>query len=595
MANLISYSRFLDDRNNFRKRSKEDIYDMPGHSFFKIIFHFYNGDSEWYDNDCGLLAPTWLEQPNEYDLYQYDTAWAYLKNNYEDERADKLVKFVNLLSTISSDCPWYFQEISGVDTALERNQVKEFKFEDEKKRIEIKCLPDSYDQKIGTLLSLYREIVWSWTMKREVLPANLRKFDMSLFIWESPIYGVHHDAILNDGLSGDSFSTTYKLIEFHNCEFDYNSLKSGYGAINNKEGIQSEYSIGITFDDCYESSYNHILMRKIGDFVQWDTQQVLLDGAGVGNINYIWKGDIEAPSYELKQIDEINKRLAASANRPYDWFTKKVDETHSVQTGWEIVENPTTKEQERVAKVKELSNAGILPEHKGRANKGMLTNIVDNIIQTAVDEVKTLGGRFLLGNLYTYSISKMASQLQKVMSGNVTAALEMVDDYAGTNIMNTIQGNSLNSLASKMQGALNRKTNDRRERNDKMPQRDMFGVSRESTPSTPLGSMPRGVEEPKPQATKPYTNSTYDRGEPIPTAGSDIFPDVPKEQAASIGKMFLPEDAEWPGNSIGDIYEDVEPDKSVSKIGEISQPVVLGKQSKYLGNLNKSRTLINNI
>ena len=59
--------------------------------------------------------------------------------------------------------------------------------------------------------------------------------------------------------------------------------------------------------------------------------------------------------------------------------------------------------------------------------------------------------------------------------------------------------------------------------------------------------------------------------------------------------MFLPEDAEWPGNSIGDIYEDVEPDKSVSKIGEISQPVVLGKQSKYLGNLNKSRTLINNI
>jgi hypothetical protein len=334
MSNLISYSHFLQDRENFRKRSKEDIYDLPGHSFFKIMFHFYNGDSEKYDKNGGLLAPTWLDSVDEYDYYQHDSAWAYLKNNYEDERADKLEKFVNLLSTISSDCPWYFQEISGLDTALERNQVKEFKFEDERKRIQIKCLPDSYDQKIGTLLSLYRDIVWSWSMKREIIPANLRKFDMSLFIWESPIWGLHDNAVLNDDMNSDDFSASYKLIEFHNCEIDYNSLKSGFGAINNREGIQSEYTIDIMFDDCYESNYNHVLMRTIGDIVAWDTTQVLLDNIGIGSISYNWNSD-DIKAIVTKQEDKLKERLLKSSNRPFDWYTKKVNATYKINDGWD--------------------------------------------------------------------------------------------------------------------------------------------------------------------------------------------------------------------------------------------------------------------
>jgi hypothetical protein len=583
----VSYARFLKDRTLFRENASQDPFETPGHSFFKIMFHFWNGNSDGMLIDhSGLLAPTWLEGPTEEgptdeNLYQYDSAWAYLKNNYEDERADKLEKFVNLLSTISSDCPWYFQEISGLDTALERNQVKEFKFEDERKRIQIKCLPDSYDQKIGTLLSLYRDIVWSWSMKREIIPANLRKFDMSLFIWESPIWGLHDKAVLNDNMNSDDFSASYKLIEFHNCEIDYNSLKSGLGAINNREGIQSEYTIDIMFDDCYESNYNHVLMRTIGDIVAWDTTQVLLDNIGIGSISYDWNSD-NIKAITTKQGDKLEERLLISSNRPYDWYTKKVDSTYKINDGWEEVEDEVTGEKRKVEKLKELTGAGLLPEYqgrmnKGRMNKGFLENIVANATAAVTKALKTAAGRLLLGNLYTYSISKMASQLKSAMNGNVSAAIGMADEYAGTNIMNTIQNNSLNSLGNNLQGALNRHVHDRRE----------------NSSNTQLGSMPRGVEEPKPAAAKPYSSSPYDRSEPAMTLSSDMFPPDTSAQQHVSRDIFPPADPTQQ-HVPRDIFPSADPaQQHVQR--DIFPPVKAGAKVTSLGNLNKARTLINNI
>ena len=566
--NLLTYSQFLSDRFNFRKRTDEDLFDIPGHSFFKIMFHFYNGDSESYDKHNGLLAPTWLDNPSEYDYYMYDTAWAYLKNNYEDERADKLEKFITLLSNISSECPWYFQEISGLETALERNQVNDFKFEEARKKIQIKCLPDSHDQKIGTLLSLYREIVWSWTMKREVLPANLRKFDMSLFIWESPVYGVHRgkgDAFL-DERSTNEFSASYKLIEFHNCEIDYNSIKTGFSSINNKEGIQNEYTIDISFDDCYEHTYNHVLMESIGDIVAWDISQVSLDMGGNASINYTWDKEV-VDKFKNYRKEELENRLLLS--RPNAWYNTSLDNTAQdtqVQVGVDADGNPIMNTVSSVGdkylkgykyqsdtsgdyqvqvgvdadgnpimKAVPMMNDKVLEGHKGSRSNGILSNVIKSVTMNAVDEIKTIGNRLLLGNLYTYSISKMASQISNVLKGNPSAALDMIDDYAGVNTMNSIHNNQLNNLASKGQKLLNDHVNGKRE-------------GRTGDQTTKLGSISNEITEPKPAASKPYQNSTHDKFQLINSIRKDIFPSVINDQ-----------------------------------------------QTKSLGNLNQARTLINNI
>ena len=110
------------------------------------------------------------------------------------ERAELLVEFVNLLSNINSESPWYFDEISGLEAALERKSLTErdFKFEEQRQKISIKCKPDSFDDRIATLLDLYRSITYSWALKREVIPSNLRKFDMGIYIFSDPIIPIHN-------------------------------------------------------------------------------------------------------------------------------------------------------------------------------------------------------------------------------------------------------------------------------------------------------------------------------------------------------------------------------------------------------------------
>lgn len=280
----LSYKQIANERKEFirsgtKNGSEFNRFETPLNTYFKILFHFYNGDSD-YENGLsgGLLAPTWSTITDD-NYYVYNSAWSYLKMNGEEERADKLKQFVNLLSNISSEAPWTFTSISGLDSALERDiNDKEFKISEERKKISIKCLPDSYDTRIGTLLDLYKDIVWSWKTKREIVPSNLRKFDMSIYIYSDPIKNIHqahtqNSSVLNADTS--SIPTSYKYIEFHNCEFDYNSSKSGYGELNNSEGNSWEYTIDISFDDAYELRYNEFMMRKIGDMIEYDTNMAI--------------------------------------------------------------------------------------------------------------------------------------------------------------------------------------------------------------------------------------------------------------------------------------------------------------------------------
>ena len=386
MSRTISYKTILSDRDLFRKSGTKsggefNLLDTPGTKYFKIFFYFNNGDCENamdISKSVGLLAPTWevSPTPNDSTYYQYNSAWSYLKMNREDERADQLVKFVNLLSNISSQSPWYFSEITGLDSALERKQVIDFKWEEERKKISIKCLPDAYDNRIGTLLDLYRSIVWSWQMKREVLPSNLRKFDMGIFIFNDPIanftvlynYNANQttDEILLDknekvmsqrqysviGEDGNSYRSSYKYIEFHNCEIDYNSSKSGLSTLNNKEGVPFEYTIDISFDDCYEHQFNEFLFMGFGDMIQWDL---------ISNIEYNYEP--EKPNSFIPTVD------------------------------------------------------------------GFLTQAFNQVVETVKEAGESILKKAVLGNLYTFSLTKMKDQLKSLSKGNIWGATHNVINY----------------------------------------------------------------------------------------------------------------------------------------------------------------------
>lgn len=461
--NLLTYANVLEDRMNFRRSGGPhsdsfNVFDTPGVKYFKIFFYFNNGDSDSVDGavekSTGLLAPTWeLENiVNNENYYQYNTAWSYLKMNYEDERAEQLKQFVNLLSNISTKSPWYFSEISGLDAALERKQTMDqtFKFEEERKKISIKCLPDAQDNRIGTLLDLYRSIVWSWRMKRMILPANLRKFDMGIFIFSDPVeninvskynsndlettipgrlynknvnlldtnamrqsksiessHSINHTVSQIGGNNQELYKTSYKYVEFHNCEIDYNAGKTAWGTLSNVEGMSPSYTIDILFDDCYEHNYNEFNMREFGDMIMWD----------LISKDYEYKNDENTYDY-LSFGNQYDKFHGVK----YEWLPAKI--TAISNTIVEDIIKETDIKNETQNKLVNL----VVPR-RNMFGQGPLLNALGQVVNVVKDAATGILKKAVLGNLYTFSLSRMYDQAKDLLQGDVWSVARGVAEY----------------------------------------------------------------------------------------------------------------------------------------------------------------------
>lgn len=423
--NPLSYGNILDLRESYRKagswaeKDNFNLFDIPSHKYFKILFYFDDTSENGTGHQGGLLAPTWELNPSMDDLYYHNSAYSYLKINGEDERAENLKQFVTLLSNINAHSPWYFQSITGLDTALERKAPveKDFKIDEERKMISIKCLADSFDNRIGNLLDLYRSIVWSWATKREIVPSNLRKFDMAIYLYESPLYGFHdyNGDFASIDKSSSGYITSYKYIEFHNCEFDYNSSKSGYENITNVEGISQEYTINIYYDDCYENRYNEFICKDIGDLIALDTMLYIVDAGGIVGI----------PNISKKMDDHSDKNILFSTSKDTlekayanDKVTKLNDRINSLRT----TENIASKTVGEVIGKK-------LADGLERAVK----TAAGEVVGLAVNAGKSLIKKAVFGNLNSFSLTRGIDNVDALLKGQVVGAVSnAVQDSKGT-------------------------------------------------------------------------------------------------------------------------------------------------------------------
>lgn len=419
--NYYSYATFMQDRQRFRQSGgvngdEFSDFDFPDLKFFRIYFHFYNGTDHLDGSqdkskiggsnrsgvfNSGLLAPAWVGRPANAtydsmlaDLWDSPSAWAYLALNDENDRANLLQQFVELLSTISTMSPWYFQSIKGLDAAVERKLTAsaEFTIPEERDKITIDCIEDSFDGRIGTLLDLYRSIVWSWQHKRQMLPANLRKFDMTIVLFSAPVAGLHTPkksivsqalgsvgkSLLPDsddyaGVSHDvksEYVTSYKVFEFHGCEFDYNSAKSGYNEVNNEAGFNQKYSIDISFDDVFESRYNEFSQTVIGDLIKEDLVTSTFTRNADPQANNTWQ----------KVYPEITKDM----NDP---------------------KNPSKLEE--------------------RLNQD--STFIHQLVGRVTSKVGTQVDKLVLGNLFGLSIKRLGQTIGSIAGGDINAAINSVE------------------------------------------------------------------------------------------------------------------------------------------------------------------------
>lgn len=309
IKNILSYNDIIASRDKFLGRVKGSIgfikdddphmrYDEPLRVYFRLFFYFNNshGENRQSDKSNGLPFSNnllgldndferLLETPSATSTDGYsafvgaNTAYNFLLANDEIERADYLKQFIYLLSEINTNSPWYWQSIGGLDGAIEQKWIEEGKM-NEDRSITITCLPDAIDGRISTLLDLYRSATYSNQRMVSIVPANLRKFDMGVYVFATTNSSIHklksgkYATIDPNPTNSNEFIASSKYFEFHNCEIDYNTSKDAFSEISNVEGSELVHKLVINYDECMTMNYNQFMMKTIGDFVTTDLSGV---------------------------------------------------------------------------------------------------------------------------------------------------------------------------------------------------------------------------------------------------------------------------------------------------------------------------------
>lgn len=501
------YSSFSSKSNPKDIVTAMRLLDQPSTYFFKLFFYFSNPYAE-DELSSNLLGLEYNDNATaEQNGWGANTALNYLYNNKEYTRFRYLSEFIKILSDINIYTPWYFQTVSGLDTALERSELggKEFKLEEERKKITIKCLPDALDNRIGKMLDLYRSAAFSQMLHKEVIPANLRKFDMGIFIFQPFVRNLdivnplrnwsteetnengekemkaHQDMLPYDGKEtayksfifnelyddeneGRRDAVSYinaKFVELRNCEFDLNSSKSAFSELNNIEGTSHEYEIGISFDTCYERRYDMTFNDVIGDFVIEDLFST--DKYGVTRTDYdsLYDGENEILEMSMWSWDDRGKpALMGEDAQGRKYEEPKPDPNAKAPTPFDKFKDAVSSKANSVLKDVGIDVAKMSEKYKNGdyrlVGKGTVEKTVYNNIYYGERVVETKSGNGILNNMVDNVVGsaeqRLTGQLKSLLMGNLYK-FSPTNDIAGAikNINNgAIIGNAVNKVTNEI-------------------------------------------------------------------------------------------------------------------------------------------------
>lgn len=230
-------SRVID---SFRRVQVGDrtSYDEPTYLGFKIIFHF---------NTSPLLNIS--ESSN--------TAYKFLIDNGYNDKAFMLKNMVEELKYVSQNNQFYFQSIEGLDAIWAYNfRLKRAKSKDE--LIIINTL-EALDLRITKILDYCFNACYSYKKRTEIVPHNLRYFDMSIYIKD---WRFHKSQKVDFDSESNSASLFFKLTK---CEFKPFTHGVVLNTLTNTEKDMKSNKIEIISWGEVESYSSYVLKSEIGD------------------------------------------------------------------------------------------------------------------------------------------------------------------------------------------------------------------------------------------------------------------------------------------------------------------------------------------
>jgi hypothetical protein len=201
------------------KLSKQGNYEDPTYLGFKIVIDFgtlpingedglppsplFRRDPYFFDvggnffGDNPFGQPQYASRTKPNGNIVYHSAQSYLREResefpYGGKRSDMLQQFSVLFNDILTNSPWFIQSIKGLDELMkvERpgypSMSADANFNPQRtagKTLEFSCL-ESINMRMTALADLYNQATFDYDNMRELLPRNLRRFTMYIFVSE---------------------------------------------------------------------------------------------------------------------------------------------------------------------------------------------------------------------------------------------------------------------------------------------------------------------------------------------------------------------------------------------------------------------------
>ena len=213
-------------------------------------------------NQFGI--PTSQEQEAAGGFTDSESAVGYLQKIGEGNRAKYLMAFIQGIQEINRTRPYYWQTIDGIQAAWEKAtdfSVDPFTGSAPGEGVTIGCL-EAIDLKLTALFSLYKMAVYDVQFKRFVLPPNLMKFDVYVYIQEIRKFKTVRNWLTtlnpsNNGADTANFTnqnTSQVGFKFTDCTWDIAAAGKVFETVTNSGGEVTTTSIKFGYSNVEQQS-----------------------------------------------------------------------------------------------------------------------------------------------------------------------------------------------------------------------------------------------------------------------------------------------------------------------------------------------------
>ena len=314
--------------------------------------------------------------------------------------ATHLANFQKLLLKINKEMPWFWQELSGLETTQTYAKMED-PYWGKDNKIEITCLEENVELMGSTLMRLYRDACFDYQRWVEVIPESLRRFSVDIFVTEVRTFQQYQT-----DRETDSFG---KPPRFYTSELNDNAGKIAPAMANDAKPF-----VHVQLGHClFDMESGKEMLADLTKNPEMKKSKIAFSYSTVKNPTIKYGLNLDLIQEEL--VIEPNKGAVAAYNP-----NKSIADILAEKAKSKMKELKD-KAMGPVNQMKNLLGGVLQNNPMGNVNNSLLTGAAANIVNSVAEN---LTGKLFLDNVY--GINKAGTIQDAINAGSINGLINAV-------------------------------------------------------------------------------------------------------------------------------------------------------------------------